>query len=274
MFRGCVLWWLCGLTTSLQAQIKDFSLKAQYIEGNSKVLFYAKNPGVCPIQVQISLSNPEIVADPSLVRDTLHFVVASRLDSVVLLVLPILTETGKNLWYSHAIAYGNPAQAVDDDFQYQLPYRQGKTKLVTQGYNGRFSHQGEYALDIKMRTGTQVCAARGGVVLEARGDSQRGGGDASFADDANYVKILHSDGTTAIYYHLKYEGALVGVGEQVVQGQVIALSGSTGWSTAPHLHFSVKRPMWMEEVSMPTLFKSRKAEKPRSIKPWRLYKSF
>jgi murein DD-endopeptidase MepM/ murein hydrolase activator NlpD len=52
--------------------------------------------------------------------------------------------------------------------------------------------------------------------------------------------VRHADGTTALYGHLTHEGALVGVGDAVRQGDVLALSGNTGnTANKPHLHFSV-----------------------------------
>lgn len=57
----------------------------------------------------------------------------------------------------------------------------------------------------------------------------------------NYVNVLHSDGTIAGYVHLTRDGALVEVGDSVVQGQVIGLSGDSGSSSEPHLHFHVQQ---------------------------------
>lgn len=55
----------------------------------------------------------------------------------------------------------------------------------------------------------------------------------------NYVTLRHSNGEWSQYVHLKYRGSLVKLGEKVRQGQPIALSGNTGFSAAPHLHFHV-----------------------------------
>ena len=74
---------------------------------------------------------------------------------------------------------------------------------------------------------------------------------------ANFVVILHSDGTTGEYYHLMQNGAIVSVGETVSQGQKIAYSGNTGHTTMPHLHFAVYRATdWGNTQSIPVRFRS------------------
>jgi murein DD-endopeptidase MepM/ murein hydrolase activator NlpD len=125
--------------------------------------------------------------------------------------------------------------------RYRLPFRKGETHEVSQGYNGRWTHRGpdRYAVDFAMPEGTTVCAARDGVVVDLRKSSQTGGPDKKYADEDNYVSIAHADGTIGEYHHLQYDGVLVEIGARVTAGQPIALSGNTGYSTLPHLHFGV-----------------------------------
>jgi murein DD-endopeptidase MepM/ murein hydrolase activator NlpD len=87
--------------------------------------------------------------------------------------------------------------------------------------------------------GTTVLAAREGRVVGVRDDSTFSGTDPKFKPLANYVIIKHADGTFADYHHLKTGGALVKLGDQVKVGQPIGVSGNTGYSTKPHLHFAV-----------------------------------
>jgi len=58
---------------------------------------------------------------------------------------------------------------------------------------------------------------------------------------ANFVVVLHSDGTTGEYFHLERGSVQVRAGQNVSRGQRLARSGNTGFSTAPHLHFGVYR---------------------------------
>jgi murein DD-endopeptidase MepM/ murein hydrolase activator NlpD len=127
-----------------------------------------------------------------------------------------------------------------------LPYQKGEKHVLVQGYNGLRSHNAEtqsiYAVDFNMAEGTKICAAREGVVIAYKNDSNIGGADKVFEDCGNYVVIKHSDGSYATYNHLRFNGVLVRLGQTVAKGSVIALSGSTGWATGPHLHFAVFVP--------------------------------
>ena len=76
-------------------------------------------------------------------------------------------------------------------------------------------------------------------MIDTKDDGNQGGPSTHFAKHANYVVILHSDGTTGEYYHLKYKGVAVSRGQSVQQGQLIGYSGNTGFSSLPHLHFGI-----------------------------------
>jgi murein DD-endopeptidase MepM/ murein hydrolase activator NlpD len=95
----------------------------------------------------------------------------------------------------------------------------------------------QYAYDFLMPIGTPVAAARSGVVFLVE---ERFSDGTRRAGEENYVNVLHEDGTLAGYVHFTQNGALVAVGESVVQGQMIGISGDSGSSTEPHLHFHVQ----------------------------------
>ena len=147
----------------------------------------------------------------------------------------------------------------DDEQLYLLPYENGKSYRVLQGYGSRFSHVGleQYAVDFNMSVGTPVHAARDGVVTRIEESSDKGCWDDGCGTFANYIVILHDDGTTGEYYHLQQNGALIDVGDHIVAGQKIALSGNTGHTTMPHLHFAVYRAAeWGNTQSIPVRFLS------------------
>jgi len=127
----------------------------------------------------------------------------------------------------------------DTSFVYALPYEEGKSFRVIQGYFRGFTHRERAALDFNMKRGTKITAVRDGVVSRAKEDGTKGGLNKKYRPHGNNIVIQHTDGSRAGYWHLQHNGALVNVGDTVKQGQVIALSGKTGFAFVPHLHFLV-----------------------------------
>ncbi|MGN1393120.1 MAG: M23 family metallopeptidase [Succinivibrionaceae bacterium] len=114
---------------------------------------------------------------------------------------------------------------------------------VTQGWEGGFTHRGpknRYAIDVSMPIGTKILAVKSGKIIDMRMSSNKGGNNPQFRAFANFIKIQHDDGTMSVYVHLKCDSQTVNIGQYVQQGQVIALSGNTGYTTGPHLHFALQ----------------------------------
>ncbi len=159
----------------------------------------------------------------------------------------------------------------DTSFVYQLPYLKGTKHLIVQGYFSKYSHKNRAALDFKMKRGTTVCAARGGIVIRVKEDSNKGGWNKKYRPFGNVVIIEHNDGTKAGYWHLSYKSAIIKVGDTVLQSQPIALSGKTGLAAFPHLHFLVWKNSnegnWQQ---VGTRFKTSK--KIQYLRPLRKYK--
>jgi murein DD-endopeptidase MepM/ murein hydrolase activator NlpD len=105
-----------------------------------------------------------------------------------------------------------------------------------------------------MPEGSAVHAAREGVVINVAHRFYKGGLAPSSQDEANFVQILHDDGTNAIYAHLQMDSIRVQPGQRVARGEYIANSGNTGFSSGPHLHFAVLRNAGMRNVSVPLTF--------------------
>lgn len=124
---------------------------------------------------------------------------------------------------------------------YRLPFVAGTARAVyasTEHYRASNQGVGTYAIDFIMPIGTKVLASRSGVVVSVR-DVFKDGNNVDLEE--NYIFIQHEDSTVARYFHLTHQGALVKEGDTVKAGDVIGLSGNTGQSGGPHLHFDVQQ---------------------------------
>ncbi len=206
------------------------------------VILIVDNPTVSDIAVTVTPKFTNVTADVSLPA-TLNIPPGKRLP-----VVKLLRADANRAWsynYTWKWSFGRLNAEHDDRFFYRLPFPSGKEWRVMQAFNGAFSHNkppAQFAVDWEMPEGSQVCAARAGLVVEVKSDSNEGGADyAAFNEKANYVRVLHSDGTIGLYLHLKQNGALVKPGQRVAEGDPIGLSGNTGFSSKPHLHFATQR---------------------------------
>lgn len=146
--------------------------------------------------------------------------------------------------------------------RYRLPFRHGLSFRIGQAPGGPITtHHGadsRHAVDIPMPEGTTIVAARSGIVIHTEAGHFTGGQRADMLDKANAVRILHDDATIATYAHLAPGGVLVSPGQRVAEGQPIGLSGSTGYSSGPHLHLVVqavrRTAAGFEMVSLPFRF--------------------
>lgn len=158
--------------------------------------------------------------------------------------LRLYKQKGK-FTFSYSFSYtwiiGSVDAKHDDSYLYRLPFEKGTSHRVTQGYNGRYTHKGhsQYAIDFGMKIGTKVYAARDGIVVKIKENSNKGGAGKQFSSFGNYITLEHDDATFATYYHLKQNGVMPYVGQKIKRGDLIAYSGNTGYSSGPHLHLSV-----------------------------------
>lgn len=220
---------------------------------------YGSNSSIVPYTMELSVNQKNLKSDQ---KFPLKVVLKPQTEKVL---ITTLTQDNKKKGWSYGSQFtyypGNYQAEHDDNFAYALPYAAGEKYLMSQGYNGRFSHAGKNALDFTMPVGTEVIASRGGIITAIKEDSNRGCGNRDCLDLANLITIMHEDGSFADYVHLKKKGALVEVGDQVKRGDIIGLSGNTGFTSGPHLHFEVYLPAPGNHETLKTRFETSPGKK-------------
>lgn len=212
------------------------NVKVYYEQVENGYAIYADNQEFCPMSIkfEFTLKNLKPLEVMSVI-----YTIKPRENRQLLLNFTVKT-LGKEygLSYNYKVNYGNHNQIVfDKDFEYYLPFATSQSYSIDQGYNGSFSHKNKNALDFSMPQGTEITAARDGIVIKIIDEFNKGCATEDCIKFNNVLLIYHNDGTFAEYAHIKVKGMKVKVGDVVKKGQVIALSGNTGWSSGPHLHF-------------------------------------
>ncbi|WP_299442376.1 M23 family metallopeptidase [uncultured Aquimarina sp.] len=246
-----VAFWILSLLSIATFAQENF--KVYYEEGENGYKIYADNGEFCPVSVEIdfkienltsSIGDVKIIKVPA---QTTKFYVAD--------LTVVDRRKAIKLGYSVRYNHGNHLQtSYDADYAYHLPYKKGTEHMVTQGYNGKISHDNEYALDFRMPVGTDIYAARDGKVVLVEQSFNKTCTNQDCAKFNNYILVFHSDGTFAEYTHIKKNGSKVKPGDTVKKGQHIGYSGNVGWSTGPHLHFIVFLQRFNTRETLPTKF--------------------
>ena len=225
--------------------------------GEEGIEFIADNAFHAPVEIILrfdKLTGFEY-PDPDL---PLRWVVPADAQRVLLTLPPRADGSSPDVSYQYEYLVGDPAARHAPTRPYRIPYAQATRYPVTQAYPDSVTHRtpdSRHAVDFAMPVGTDIFAARGGVVFVVTAKNYRGGLDTS-RDGAkpNVVQILHDDGTFAVYAHLNRSSIRVRPGDRVQRGELIAASGNTGFSTGPHLHFAVIRNAGMQLQSVPIVF--------------------
>jgi len=238
--------------TSVFSQFKpDVKVYYQSIKNGYSIL--VDNNEYCPVSVVLRLDLTNLRARAK--RQT-TFVIPAKQNKIKLTDLFAIHQGKYGFKFNYNIYRGDiNIVSYDLNYAYSLPFKKGFSALVGQGYNGKFSHQNLNALDFNMPVGTAITAIRGGKVIVVVDSYNKHGSSPYYKSFSNFIIIMHNDGTFAKYAHLKQNSAKVKAGETIKTGQVLALSGNTGWTTGPHLHLKVYLPKAKNEQSLQTKFK-------------------
>lgn len=219
-----------------------FGLKAQtiklfYERESQGFVLYADNYELYPVSINLQLDLLNLAFSEA---NKKIFVIPPKKEKFKVGELTTVRNGNETKFtYNYKSTIGDVTiKQYDTSFVYDLPFRKGKSFNVHQGYNGSFSHQNENALDFTMPEGTEVLAARDGIVVQVVQNNTVSCPTEECKKYNNYILIMHADGTFAYYGHIKYNGAKLKPGDPVKRGDVIAWSGNVGWSNGPHLHFA------------------------------------
>ena len=216
--------------------------------------FHNRSQG--PLAVRISLAEEDnVVSSPELPE---IFVLPAGAERELVTIGPLDPKRSWRYRLQTQSMPGDPTGQHRPDRPYRPPFAPGASFTIGQAFGGQHSHNtpsSQYAVDIAMPIGTPVHAAREGVVMDLARWFHRSGSELErYGNRANYVRILHDDGSMAVYAHLDYNGVRVREGQQVRRGQLIGKSGNTGFSSGPHLHFAIQLNRDLKLVSVPFEF--------------------
>jgi murein DD-endopeptidase MepM/ murein hydrolase activator NlpD len=153
---------------------------------------------------------------------------------------PIDPRKASNYEWTTSTFLGSSPPRPDLDYRYSFPFGGSQPCRLIQGVDGRVTHQGlhRFAYDFEMPIGTPVLAARDGIVLRVADGFPAGAFQDKYRYRSNAVFVLHPDGSIGDYGHLS-AGIPVEEGARVEVGDLLGLSGNSGYTQGPHLHFSV-----------------------------------
>lgn len=241
----------------LSKGLKSPNVSVFYQNGNGDIQLFARNEYHAPVQIVLGLEELQGVEMPP-ADQSLRFVVPPRDESFLMSFAPSSGAVQPTVAYRYLYLIGDPNAKHEPEQLYRVPFAVARDHPISQAYPYAITHttpDAYYAVDIAMPVGTNVYAARGGKVIDVASTNFRGGLDPTQnGAQANLIRILHADGTYAIYAHLNWNTIRVQPGDEVARGEYIADSGNTGFSTGPHLHFAVIRNAGMRSESVPVSF--------------------
>ena len=236
-------------------RFSPFPFEPKVTETSDSLFVEYINEVACPVQFKINTN----FADPTGKYANRTPIIVSPFDTLKLsFKKPELSEKPERYFSYKGSEIGNPTEVVfDTATRYVYPFPKGRWYKVIQGYNGDFSHKSDYsrfAIDFALAIGDTVCATRDGIVVGVVKDYNVGGKDRKYRDYANFITLYHKDGSFSQYVHLKQNSVFVSLGDTVKTFQPIGLSGMTGFTSTPHLHFNTIKPTISGVVGFPVKF--------------------
>lgn len=235
----CLLFWGCKSSKIPEIERLDQDMVfISYVADDGSFSVNISNTIKAPIRVKIKTT------DSSVGKKIEHFQqLVLQAEQDTLLQIGLQKEELPKLDYEAGL--GDPHKKVTLT-DVGLPIPGNKAVRIIQGHHGTYSHDknySRYAIDFALKVGDTVFAAYEGFAFLVNEGYSKGGKDIRYLDYANKIMVYNPDtGLFFQYSHLDYNGALIEQGDWVNQGEPIGISGMTGYTDIPHLHFNVMVP--------------------------------
>jgi hypothetical protein len=185
------------------------------------------NPLHCPLRVWFFTSDEQLQME-------FEKIIPLTINSVSDTVLTFANIQRKDEKIRFSSRLGDISKRIDR-IELDLPFLKSQKFTILQGNNTNFTHNSDwtrFALDFDLKTNDTICSSTDGFVVGVIDKYKYGGKGPEWRNYGNY---------------LVENGSLVKIGDKIVRGQKIALSGNTGLSTEEHLHFSCLIPVNSED---------------------------
>jgi len=219
-------------------EYSQYQHEATYSFENGSLSIYLENPLMCPLRVWIQSTDPDIHST----FDGINPILVLK-ESDTTLQYQIEGDSMTKIHFASRL--GDPSKKIDP-IKVGLPFPKGRAYQIIQGNNSEPTHNSEwsrYAIDFSMNVNDTICAATDGYVVGVVEAYTEGGPGKEWRPFCNFMTIFEpQSGVFTQYVHLKHQGSLFNVGDFVRTGDAIGLSGKTGQTNIPHLHFNCLIP--------------------------------
>ena len=232
---------LIGCKTSKlpSKRYSQVSIKISDEHENENLKIDLKNPLNCPIRIWINNANKELQTKFDKINP---IILESKSDTSF--VFFEVENFNKENFYSASL--GNPLKEIKN-IKVELPFQKNKEYNIIQGNDTNYTHNtnyARYAIDFNLKTNDTICSATSGFVVGIVDKYEFGGEGDKWKPFGNFITIYEpNSGIFTQYVHLVKNGSLVKVGDSIISGQKIALSGETGQTNIEHLHFNCLIPV-------------------------------
>ncbi len=241
LFLLSILLFIIGCQSSKlpTKRYSQYEFGSSYSLENGQLNVSINNPIHAPLRVWLLTRDEKAQAVLNKINPVL---IQGRKDTVF--AIPAIGELSSELQFSSLL--GDLNKEVKN-IPLALPFPKGMTYRIIQGNDTDHTHSTDwsrYAVDFAHKINDTISAATDGYVVGLVDQYRYGGPGDNWRPFGNFLTIYDpNSGLYTQYVHLVHKGSFVQVGDPVIKGQPIALSGYTGQTDIEHLHFNVMVPV-------------------------------